>query len=79
MVCSDAGVLADTADSASAPPLAVAPFDARQACADQESWAKHLGTKVETINSVGMRMTLIPPGEFLMGSTSSKSLSQEDG
>ncbi len=28
--------------------------------------AKHLGTEVETTNSVGMQMTLIPPGEFLM-------------
>jgi len=46
-----------------------APFDAQQAKAYQDAWAKHLGTKVETINSVGMRMTLIPPGEFLMGST----------
>ena len=55
-------------DDGSPKPL-VAPFDAKQAHAGQAAWAKHLGTKVETINSVGMRMTLIPPGEFLMGST----------
>ncbi len=47
----------------------VAPFDAKQAKAGQAVWAKYLGTTVETTNSVGMRMTLIPPGEFLMGST----------
>ncbi len=51
------------------PPMAIAPFDAKQAKAHQAAWAKYLGTQVETTNSVGMRMTLIPPGEFLMGST----------
>jgi formylglycine-generating enzyme required for sulfatase activity/serine/threonine protein kinase/Leucine-rich repeat (LRR) protein len=51
------------------PPLAIAPFDAKQARAHQEAWAKHLGTTVETTNSVGAKMVLIPPGEFLMGSS----------
>ncbi len=51
------------------PPLAKAPFNATQAKAHQEAWAKHLGIEVETTNSVGMKMILIPPGEFLMGST----------
>ncbi len=55
--------------STGAPPLAKAPFDAAQAKALQQSWAKHLGTQVETTNSVGMKMVLIPPGEFMMGST----------
>ena len=45
------------------------PFNEAAAKAGQAAWAKHLGTRVETTNSVGMRMTLIPPGEFLMGST----------
>ena len=54
------------------PPRAVAPFDAPQAKAHQEAWAKHLGTKIETVNSIDMRMTLIPPGEFLMGTTPEK-------
>ena len=53
----------------SAPPPAVAPFDAKQARAHQEAWAKSLGMEVETTNSVGAKMVLIPPGEFLMGST----------
>jgi formylglycine-generating enzyme required for sulfatase activity/serine/threonine protein kinase len=52
-----------------APPLAIAPFDAAQARAHQEVWAGHLGTTVETTNSVGQSMILIPPGEFLMGSS----------
>jgi formylglycine-generating enzyme required for sulfatase activity/serine/threonine protein kinase len=51
------------------PPLAKAPFDAAQAKAHQAAWAKHLGTEVETTNSVGAKMILIPPGEFMMGST----------
>ncbi len=50
------------------PRLAVAPFDAAQARRHQEAWGKHLGVKVEVQNSVGMKMVLIPPGEFLMGS-----------
>jgi len=51
------------------PPPAIAPFDAATAKQHQEAWAKHLGTQVETVNSVGAKMVLIPPGEFLMGST----------
>ncbi len=54
---------------ADAPPPAKAPFDAKQARAHQEAWAKHLGTTVEITNSVGGKMVIIPPGEFLMGTT----------
>jgi formylglycine-generating enzyme required for sulfatase activity len=52
----------------SSPPPAVAPFDARKAKAHQEGWAKHLGVPVEIANSIGMKLALIPPGEFTMGS-----------
>ena len=55
------------------PPSANAPFDAKQAHAHQAAWAKHLDTTVETTNSVGATMILIPPGEFLMGSTPEQS------
>jgi formylglycine-generating enzyme required for sulfatase activity len=48
---------------------AVAPFDAPQAKAYQEAWAGRLGVDVEIKNSVGMRLRLIPPGEFTIGST----------
>jgi formylglycine-generating enzyme required for sulfatase activity len=47
---------------------AIAPFDSKQALAHQEAWAKHLGAKVEIENSLGMKLRLIPPGEFTMGS-----------
>jgi formylglycine-generating enzyme required for sulfatase activity len=55
--------------SGTAPAPAVAPFDAGEANGYQAAWAKYLGTNIETTNSVGMKMILIPPGEFLMGST----------
>jgi formylglycine-generating enzyme required for sulfatase activity/serine/threonine protein kinase len=52
-----------------APPPAIAPFDTEQAKQHQEAWAKHLGVPVEYTNSIGMTFRLIPPGEFMMGST----------
>jgi formylglycine-generating enzyme required for sulfatase activity len=52
-----------------APPLALAPFDAKQAAAHQQRWAAYLGEPVEMTNSIGMKLILIPPGEFDMGST----------
>jgi formylglycine-generating enzyme required for sulfatase activity len=49
-------------------PLAVAPFDEKKAKEHQEGWSKHLGVPVEMTNSIGMKLVLIPPGEFMMGS-----------
>jgi formylglycine-generating enzyme required for sulfatase activity/serine/threonine protein kinase len=51
------------------PPLAIAPFDEKKAKGHQEAWAKHLGVLVEDTNSLGMKLVLIPPGEFEMGAT----------
>ncbi len=51
------------------PPLAVAPFNADQAHDFQKQWAAHLGTDVVLTNAVGMKMVLLPPGEFTMGRT----------
>jgi serine/threonine protein kinase len=51
----------------SAPPFAIAPFNAVRAREHQEAWAKHLGVDVEITNSIGMKLRLIPPGEFMMG------------
>ena len=47
----------------------VAPFDAQKAQAGQASWAAYLKIPVEQKNAIGMTFILIPPGEFLMGST----------
>jgi formylglycine-generating enzyme required for sulfatase activity/acetyl esterase/lipase len=60
----------DSDDTNRPPNLAVAPFDAAQARAHQESWASHLGVAVEVENSIGMKLRLIPPGQFVMGSPS---------
>ncbi len=51
-----------------APPPAIAPFDDKTAKKHQEAWAKHIGVPVELTNSIGMKLVLIPPGEFMMGS-----------
>jgi formylglycine-generating enzyme required for sulfatase activity len=50
------------------PPLAVAPFNERTALLHQKRWAKYLGVPVVQANSIGMKLALIPPGEFQMGS-----------
>lgn len=52
----------------SAPEPAIAPLDSDQAKSIQVAWARHLGVPIETTNSIGMKLTLIPPGEFSMGS-----------
>lgn len=51
------------------PLLALAPFDAREAAALQQHWAAHLNRPVVLTNSIGMKLILIPPGEFDMGSS----------
>jgi eukaryotic-like serine/threonine-protein kinase len=57
------------ANQAEPPGRANAPFDAAQARAFQQSWAQYASIPVERRNSIGMRLVLIPPGTFLMGST----------
>ena len=64
-----------------APQPAVSPFDAETAKEYQAEWAKYLKIPVEYTNSIGMKFRLIPPGEFLMGSTAAeiKEAHQEPG
>ncbi len=50
------------------PPPAVAPFDGKKAKSLQAHWAKQLKVPAVTTNSIGMKLVLIPPGEFMMGS-----------
>ena len=58
---------------ADAPAAAVAPFDAVAAKKSQQGWGDYLGVLVEQDVDLGdgetLTMVLIPPGEFLMGST----------
>ncbi len=69
---------ASAQETGQAPPPAIAPFDAAQAKVHQKAWADHLGVPVESTNSIGMKMVLIPPGEFTMGSPESETLRQRD-
>ena len=50
------------------PSPAVGLLDAKQAKEQQAVCAKHLGVPVEITNSIGMKLALIPSGEFQMGS-----------
>ena len=63
---------ADVSRGLAMPGIAVAPFDEAQAKAHQKSWADHLGVPVESTNSIGMKLVVIPPGEFMMGSPESE-------
>jgi formylglycine-generating enzyme required for sulfatase activity len=56
------------ADAVTPAPL-VAPFTPQQAAEAQVAWSKVAGTPVHITNGAGMKLTLIPPGQFLMGST----------
>ncbi|MGB0597936.1 MAG: SUMF1/EgtB/PvdO family nonheme iron enzyme [Rubripirellula sp.] len=50
------------------PEPAIAPFDAAEAKVHQGRWARHLRKRVEVTNSIGMKLRVIPPGTFMMGS-----------
>ncbi len=57
------------AEASGGPPPAIAPFDEKQAKGLQLRWSKHLRLPVVETNSVGMKLVLIPPGEFDMGTS----------
>src|SRR5262249_52335592 len=66
------------APRAVAPPVAVVPFDAREAARLQQAWADHLGSRVEFTAPAGIALRVIPPGEFLMGSPDKEIQPQPD-
>ena len=47
-------------------PKAIAPFDSTKAKKYQGAWADYLGVPVETSNSIGMKLKVIPAGTFTM-------------
>ena len=55
------------AEQQATPPMGKAPFDAATAEKHQEGWSKYIGVDVEITNSIGMKLVLIPAGEFTMG------------
>ena len=56
-----------SADGAEPSP-AISPFGADKARAHQRAWAEHLTRPIQVTNSLGMKFSLIPPGQFTMGS-----------
>jgi len=62
-------VWATSAFAADHPPMAKAPFNAQQAKEFQQQWSKHIGKPIVETNSIGMKMVLLPPGEYTMGRT----------
>jgi formylglycine-generating enzyme required for sulfatase activity len=63
---------------ADSPKLLVAPFDQSAAEKARVAWAAHLKVPEEITNSIGMKLKLIPPGEFLMGSPESEEGRSDD-
>lgn len=61
-----ASVCFATDGPAQEPKTAKLPMSARKALKTQQRWAKSLAVDVVSTNHVGMKMMLIPPGEFAM-------------
>jgi formylglycine-generating enzyme required for sulfatase activity len=57
------------ADAPGSPAVTHAPFSEERAREYQEQWGTFLKTKVHDANSLGMKLVLIPPGEFDMGAS----------
>jgi len=51
------------------PKLLKAPFDEPAALQARSEWAKHLDVSESVVSSAGIKLVLIPPGEFEMGAT----------
>ena len=54
------------------PQMLKAPFDGNSAQARSAEWATFLNVGKANENSIGMKLSLIPPGEFVMGSPESE-------
>jgi formylglycine-generating enzyme required for sulfatase activity len=50
------------------PELLVNPFDEVAAKESQKKWSAYLQSPVELTNSIGMKLILVPAGDFMMGS-----------
>jgi formylglycine-generating enzyme required for sulfatase activity len=65
--------VAGPSDSDDAPPVAMGPFDWQTAVRHQRRWSKYLHLPLVKTNSIGMKLILIPPGEFDMGTPEAES------
>ena len=66
-LAADPSKVAAQQSRATTPSLAKVPFTAQQAKEFQQLWARHIGKETDFTNSIGMKMVLLPPGEFIMG------------
>lgn len=55
--------------SEDAPPLATVPFSREEAWEHAQRWADYLLIPLEWKHPLGIRFRLVPPGEFMMGTT----------
>ena len=67
-ICGNSNVTRAVDPDQHEPERLVAPFDEKTTKESQAAWAKKLGQKEIVTNSIGMKMTLIPPGKFTTGS-----------
>jgi formylglycine-generating enzyme required for sulfatase activity len=72
LIASASGAVADE------PARAIAPFPAAEAKSHQQAWAKHLETPAQITNSIGMKLSLIPPGQSVMGSPPEEEWHRDD-
>ncbi|QDV49289.1 formylglycine-generating enzyme family protein [Gimesia fumaroli] len=56
-------------DDSDRPALLVSPFSQQDAAARRQEWAQYLKQTSEETNSLGLKLVLIPAGEFQMGNT----------
>ena len=58
--------------------LLVVPFSEAAAKTAQQALAQHLQTSVEVTDPLGIKLVLIPPGEFLMGAAAGEKATDEE-
>ncbi len=66
-----------TKPPAERPAYARVPLDGEEAPKLQQEWADRLGVNIEISNSVGMKLRMIPPGKFMMGSATEREDTQK--
>ena len=64
-----AGSVNSVGVEAADPLLAKAPLSADAVAEIREVWSARIGQPIETTNSIGLKLSLVPPGDFTMGRT----------
>jgi formylglycine-generating enzyme required for sulfatase activity len=71
-------VLQNPPDKAEVPEPLIAPFDETAAKNARHQWAEHLKSSTEVTISIGMKLALIPAGEFRMGAAGGEEQAHDD-